>query len=280
MTKARVFPNWKDAILYDPTGPQHQKLIETDAYKAVLVGMESGQVIPPHPAADASYHFLEGTGWMVVDGERWAVEGGATVVVPAGASRGVEAGSHHLAFIGTHATPGASAPHRMPFRAFGVVAAAGVILMLGLMALAGWLAFTQVPLSMLLSSQMGIGMIGVMLVPAVGLVLMVAAMYILPRKMMGGMSAGGHMSGASMQHGHDLPVDEASNSRTLTYQIPAVRCGHCKMTIEREVGGLAGVTSVQVDVDRKRAVIHYGAPATQQAIEVRLTEIGYAPAGL
>ena len=279
MTKAPVFSNWKDAILYDPKGPQHQKLIETDAYKAVLVGMESGQVIPPHPAADASYHFLEGTGWMVVDGERWAVEGGATVVVPAGAGRGVEADTR-LAFIGTHATPAAIPGSRMPFRAFGVVAAAGVIVMLVLMALVGRLGFGQIPLSMWLSSQMGVGMIGVMLIPAVGLVLMLAGMYFFSRRMMGGKSAGAHMSGASMQHGHDLPVDEDSNSRTLTYQIPAVSCGHCKMTIEREVGELAGVASVQVDVDRKRAVIHYGAPATQPAIEARLTEIGYPPASL
>ena len=33
---------------------------------------------------------------------------------------------------------------------------------------------------------------------------------------------------------------------TLTYNIPNVNCGHCKMMIERKVGGLMGVTSVNV----------------------------------
>ena len=28
---------------------------------------------------------------------------------------------------------------------------------------------------------------------------------------------------------------------TITYDVPSVHCGHCQMTIEREVGELAGV---------------------------------------
>jgi len=64
---------------------------------------------------------------------------------------------------------------------------------------------------------------------------------------------------------------------TLTYNIPAVNCGHCRMTIERAVGELSGVASVSVDVDTKQAVIKFDSPATKAEIEALLAEIGYAP---
>lgn len=66
---------------------------------------------------------------------------------------------------------------------------------------------------------------------------------------------------------------------TLTYNIPNVNCGHCKMMIERKVGELAGVASVDVSVDAKQAVIQFGSPATEAEIESLLAEIGYPPQG-
>jgi len=64
---------------------------------------------------------------------------------------------------------------------------------------------------------------------------------------------------------------------TLTYNIPAVNCGHYKMTIEREVSELSGVASVSVDVGSKQAVIKFDSPATKVEIEALLAEIGYPP---
>ena len=64
---------------------------------------------------------------------------------------------------------------------------------------------------------------------------------------------------------------------TLTYNVPSISCRHCKMTIERKVGKLAGVTSVNVDVDAKQAVIKFDSPATEAEIEALLAEIGYPP---
>jgi copper chaperone len=64
---------------------------------------------------------------------------------------------------------------------------------------------------------------------------------------------------------------------TVTYNIPRVSCGHCKMNIEREVGKLHGVVSVTVDVDTKKAIIKYDSPATKTEIETLLIEIGYPP---
>lgn len=97
-----LYPDWKKIVVFAADGPQPQKLIETETFRAVLVGLEAGQRIPAHPAPASAYHFLEGSGWMVVDGARFAVGPGATMVVPGGAARGVEAETR-LAFLGTQA---------------------------------------------------------------------------------------------------------------------------------------------------------------------------------
>ena len=64
---------------------------------------------------------------------------------------------------------------------------------------------------------------------------------------------------------------------TLNLTLPAVTCGHCKMSVEREVGAVDGVVSVVVTVENKRAVIEYAGPATSDGIRTVLTEIGYPP---
>ena len=66
----------------------------------VVAGLEAGQKIPKHPEGAGVYHFLEGTGWMLVGEERFPVQAGATVLAPAGTARGMEA-TTRLAFIAT-----------------------------------------------------------------------------------------------------------------------------------------------------------------------------------
>jgi len=102
MTQAKFYPTWQETVVFAADGPQPQKLLETNTFRAVLVGLEAGQQIPVHPAPASAYHFLQGTGWMIVAGERLTVQPGATVVVPADVSRGVEAETR-LAFLGTQA---------------------------------------------------------------------------------------------------------------------------------------------------------------------------------
>lgn len=86
-----LFSDWRDKVVFSSDGPKPQALIETAKFKVVLAGLKAGQKIPPHPEGESMFHFLEGTGWMLVGDERLAVKPGATVVTPAGASRGVEA---------------------------------------------------------------------------------------------------------------------------------------------------------------------------------------------
>jgi copper chaperone len=61
-------------------------------------------------------------------------------------------------------------------------------------------------------------------------------------------------------------------------QVPNISCGHCVMTIKREVGELAGVTSVEADPATKSVEIAYGPPATLEGIKALLDEIGYPAA--
>ena len=50
------------------------------------------------------------------------------------------------------------------------------------------------------------------------------------------------------------------------------------MTIEREVSGIDGATSVEVDVRTKQAVIDFELPVTEEQISSMLVEIGFGPA--
>jgi quercetin dioxygenase-like cupin family protein len=93
-------PDWREKVVYSAGGPQPQVLLENEQMRVVLVGLEPGQKLPPHPAPLGVYHFLDGSGWMRVDDQRIAVAAGATVIAPAGAARGIEAQTR-LAFLGT-----------------------------------------------------------------------------------------------------------------------------------------------------------------------------------
>ena len=67
---------------------------------------------------------------------------------------------------------------------------------------------------------------------------------------------------------------------TVTYTIPAISCGHCTHTIETEVSELQGVQSVKADVESKKVVITFDAPADEKKIKAVLAEINYPVEGL
>ncbi len=64
-----------------------------------------------------------------------------------------------------------------------------------------------------------------------------------------------------------------------TFRVPNISCNHCKMTIERELKGLAGVKSVNVAVDPKTVSVDWDTPATEESIRKLLAEINYPVAG-
>ena len=67
---------------------------------------------------------------------------------------------------------------------------------------------------------------------------------------------------------------------TVTYNVPAIHCGHCTHTIEMEVGELQGVQSVKADEANKKVVITFDAPASEDQIKALLAEINYPAEGL
>lgn len=62
-----------------------------------------------------------------------------------------------------------------------------------------------------------------------------------------------------------------------TYTVPDISCDHCKQAIEAEVGKLAGVMEVVVDVDSKTVTVDGG--ASEQAIVEAINEAGYEVSG-
>ena len=102
----KLFPDWKELVVYGSDGPRPQALTEGDQFKVLVAGLEPGQIIPQHPEGLAVYHFLEGTGWMTVDDESFFVKPGATVITPDGARRGMQAETR-LAFLAARVAMGA-----------------------------------------------------------------------------------------------------------------------------------------------------------------------------
>lgn len=62
------------------------------------------------------------------------------------------------------------------------------------------------------------------------------------------------------------------------FSIPNISCGHCVMTIQRELGATEGVSKVEGDINRKEISVEWDAPATLQKIKATLKEINYPAA--
>jgi copper chaperone len=65
---------------------------------------------------------------------------------------------------------------------------------------------------------------------------------------------------------------------TKTVTVPNISCGHCVMTIQREVAGIEGVAEVQAQQGSKEVTVSWDPDVTDwTAIEELLREINYAP---
>ena len=59
----------------------------------------------------------------------------------------------------------------------------------------------------------------------------------------------------------------------LTYSVPGISCEHCKTSIEGEVARLAGVDSVEVDVEAQ--IVHVEGDADDAEVRAVIAEAGY-----
>ncbi len=60
----------------------------------------------------------------------------------------------------------------------------------------------------------------------------------------------------------------------MTYDVPAIHCAHCAMSIREEVSEVEGVEQVDVDLETKVVTIH-GRDLEDSALRGAIVEAGY-----
>lgn len=60
----------------------------------------------------------------------------------------------------------------------------------------------------------------------------------------------------------------------LIYRVPGMTCDHCRMAIAKEVGAVAGVESVNVDLAAKVVTVH-GEDISDTAVREAIDDAGY-----
>ena len=65
---------------------------------------------------------------------------------------------------------------------------------------------------------------------------------------------------------------------TKTYAVPAISCGHCTATIERELKFVDGLESVKAELDSTHVTVEVQNDDVLAEVEKMLEEIGYPAA--
>ena len=63
----------------------------------------------------------------------------------------------------------------------------------------------------------------------------------------------------------------------ITYSVPDMSCGHCKRAVSSELQEVAGVESVDVDLDAKLVTVR-GSDLDDAALRAAIDEAGYEAA--
>ena len=64
-------------------------------------------------------------------------------------------------------------------------------------------------------------------------------------------------------------------SRTTTVTVQGMTCGHCVSAVQQEIGGLAGVTGVEVDLESGLVSIASTDELDAAAVAAAVDEAGY-----
>ncbi|MEJ6550142.1 cation transporter [Corynebacterium sp. USCH3] len=62
---------------------------------------------------------------------------------------------------------------------------------------------------------------------------------------------------------------------TKNYTVDGMTCGHCKASVEEEIGEIAGVTSVEAELATGRVTVT-GDDVQDDAVAAAVTEAGYS----
>ena len=65
---------------------------------------------------------------------------------------------------------------------------------------------------------------------------------------------------------------------TTSYTVVGMTCGHCVAAVQREVGAIAGVTDVAVDLPTGDVVVTSTHPIDPDEMAAAIDEAGYQPA--
>ncbi len=66
------------------------------------------------------------------------------------------------------------------------------------------------------------------------------------------------------------------NIEELTLTAPDISCEHCVATIQKAIGGIAGVGGVEADVATKQVAVRYDSSrVSREEIETAMDEEGY-----
>lgn len=63
---------------------------------------------------------------------------------------------------------------------------------------------------------------------------------------------------------------------TTAYTVTGMTCGHCEMSVREEVGGIAGVESVEVSAQTGRLVVTASDAVDDAAVLAAVDEAGYS----
>ena len=64
------------------------------------------------------------------------------------------------------------------------------------------------------------------------------------------------------------------SAQELTYTVPGMSCSHCESAVTEEVEQVAGVRSVEVDLETKHVVVR-GSDLSDDAVRDAIREAGY-----
>ncbi|MGW1056911.1 heavy-metal-associated domain-containing protein [Micromonospora sp. NBC_01412] len=62
---------------------------------------------------------------------------------------------------------------------------------------------------------------------------------------------------------------------TTTYQVQGMTCGHCASSVSAEVGGIEGVSDVQVELASGRVTVTSEGPLDTDTVRAAVDEAGY-----
>lgn len=66
-------------------------------------------------------------------------------------------------------------------------------------------------------------------------------------------------------------------AETITYTVAGMTCDHCKHAVSSELGSVAGVSGVEVDLDTKLVTVT-GEGLADEALRAAIEEAGYEAA--